>query len=76
MPTICWQTVLDVCEKSVNRRDKQCGQGGSHQKGTCEQRCDGGVRVIYVDLWGKAFQAEAYPVCLRNRKVASAVEME
>lgn len=33
VPTICQQTVLDICGKSVNKRDREDGQDRSHQEG-------------------------------------------
>lgn len=42
----------------LNKRDKEHGQGRSHQKVTSEQRGRGGGRVIHVNLWGRALQAE------------------
>lgn len=82
---ICQQVVPDICDRSVNKRDKEHGQGRSHQKVTPEQRCGGGGRVTHVDLWGKhcrrASQCAgprraAYPVHEKNRKVARVVEGE
>lgn len=50
---ICQQAVPDICDISVNKRDKERGQVDLTQKVTPEQRCGGGGRVIHADLWGE-----------------------
>lgn len=73
---MCQQTVPDICDESMNKRDKESGPDWSHHEESGSYSCGspGGV-----DSWQriprrghslcKDPRAEAYLMCLGNRKV-------
>ena len=51
---------LDTGDISVNKTE---WSGRCHQQVTCEQRCEGGVRVIHVTLQGRCIPGRGKSQC-------------